>query len=567
MSLPVPDSDNLPRPAERRAFALIAALLVLAITLPYLWAWATAPAGFVYGGLLYNPDDQNVHLAWARQAADGAFFVRDSFTQESLDAQPYFFNFFTWAIGTLSRISTLPLVVWYHLARIVLAVLALWWLLRLACCWTGDARVRVLCVALAAFSSGAGWLGAVFSSITFIDRADGATATSPVMMMPEAWTFASAFIFPLYIASMALLPLILWQTTVAVRGGGTRPVLWAALGLAVLTNIHTYDAIPLGLVLLLWTAANFRRSASIGKMGARLAPAIVGLAALPPLAYQLWVFRNSAEFQQKALTPTPAPPPLDLALSFAPLLILELAGVWAARTGKIRAVMWPALLWLGAVLLCIYAPVSFARKMIEGVHLPLCFLAAAGLAALLQRLNGRALQAASVAAVAALSISSLQFVGWCIGNAADNNFSRAGAFMPPLSLAAGDFAALHALNESAEGRDGVVLALPYLSNYVPRETGRTVFAGHWAETLNYWNPETRSGKLGEVQRFYGLGHKMSEAQARAWLAANRVRFVIEGSYERALMRQLGGALPLQLPVWKRTGDAVIYRVPQASQKR
>ena len=38
------------------------------------------PDGFEYFRLLYNPDDQNVHLAWARQAAQGRFFFRDLFT-------------------------------------------------------------------------------------------------------------------------------------------------------------------------------------------------------------------------------------------------------------------------------------------------------------------------------------------------------------------------------------------------------------------------------------------------------------------------------------------------------
>jgi hypothetical protein len=171
----------------------------------------------------------------------------------------------------------------------------------------------------------------------------------------------------------------------------------------------------------------------------------------------------------------------------------------------------------------------------------------------------------SAVAVALLSISSFQFVAWCVGNAADNNRARIGAFMPPLYLATDDAAALRELEDSAEGRDGVVLSLPYLSNYIPRETGRTVYAGHWAETLNFWNPQTRAGKLGEAQHFYGVGRKLGAEEARAWLQNNRIRFVIEGSYEREWMRELHGALPLELPVWKRFGTTTIYSVPEKSQ--
>lgn len=545
--------------SEKRAFALICTLFVLAITLPYLWAWMTVPAGYVYGGLLYNPDDQNVHLAWMRQAHDGAFFFRDSFTGESLATRPLFNNVFAWAVGTLSRISTLPLLFLYHTTRIVFAALALWWLLRLVACWTTNSRIRILTIALVAFSSGAGWLAFLAPSRTFIDRAAGVTTNSPTLMMPEAWTFASVFIFPLYAVSLTLLPFVLYQTTRAVRGDGRRPLAWAFGALLILTNIHTYDALPLGLLLLTWTVMNLKVAEE--RPPAPYAPLWVSLGALPPLLYQVWVFRNSAEFQQKALTPTLAPEVLDLGLSYAPLLLLAAVGVWMARARKIDSAVWFPLLWVSAILLCIYAPVSFARKMIEGAHMPLCFLAATGLAVLLRGLSGRALQGAAVAAVAVLSVSSFQFTAWCLANAADNNFSRAGMFMPPLSLAVDDASALDLLDESGEGRDGVVLALPYLSNYVPRETGRTVYAGHWAETLNYWNNETHTGKLAEVQNFYGLGRPMTADEARTWLKKNKIRFVIEGSYEHVLMGQAHAHLPLTLPVWNHSGATVIYRVP------
>lgn len=68
---PIPATDA----RERRWLAVMIVLQLLAITLPYLWAWAITPPGYAYQGLLYNIDDQNVHLAWARQAYEGHFFI------------------------------------------------------------------------------------------------------------------------------------------------------------------------------------------------------------------------------------------------------------------------------------------------------------------------------------------------------------------------------------------------------------------------------------------------------------------------------------------------------------
>ncbi|HVF84676.1 MAG TPA: hypothetical protein VM821_01740 [Abditibacteriaceae bacterium] len=175
-------------PAERRRLLVLTAVLFLVLTLPYLWAWLLTPGDGVYSGFLYNPDDQNVHLSWARQAHDGAFFFRDLFTTESLQSgeRPLFTNLLCWAIGVLSRLTTLPLIFVYHGFRVAFALLALWWFAALCAHLTNDKRVRFTAVALAAFGGGAGFLAPLFPTRIFIDRADA----NNFPMMPEAFTFA-----------------------------------------------------------------------------------------------------------------------------------------------------------------------------------------------------------------------------------------------------------------------------------------------------------------------------------------------------------------------------------------
>jgi hypothetical protein len=219
--------------------------------------------------------------------------------------------------------------------------------------------------------------------------------------------------------------------------------------------------------------------------------------------------------------------------------------------------------WLLVTLLMIYTPVSFARKMIEGMHLPLCFLAATGLVWLLARVPSQAVRRAVAAgAVVLMCISSVRFVGWCLSNAQDNNVSRLGAMMPPLYLTEGDAAALRDLGEAPVARDRAVLCMPFLGNYVPRATGSTAFVGHWAETLHFYDPATRTGKITEVQRFYS--GRMTPAAAHAWLRANRIGYVVEGFYEKLYAKELGWSLPSRTlglkPVSERNGTTV-YEVP------
>ncbi len=112
---------------------------------------------------------------------------------------------------------------------------------------------------------------------------------------------------------------------------------------------------------------------------------------------------------------------------------------------------------------------------------------------------------------------------------------------------ASDQQALQFLEKQPRGK--VVLSLPFIGNYVPRETGQTAFAGHWAETLHFQK------KLGPVLRFYT--GQMSATEAKNWLRENHINFVLVGSYET----QLGTRLPLKLPVVYEKDGATIYAAP------
>jgi len=593
----------------------IVASCLLLLALPYLWALLIAPPGYEYGGLLYNPDDQNVHLSWARQAREGHFFLRDVMTTENLSGseKPLFNNLFTSAIGVLSLITRLPLVVVYHLLRLIFSALALWWFWLLCRELTPDRRVRLTALALAAFGGGAGWLLPLFPNRIFMDRPDVPNG----LMMPEAFTFTSALVFPLMIASVALLALVFLLTLRARANGNLRLAFTAASAAFVLSNIHTYDAIPLFAIMALWALAGFNSQAhhmsthapdatsANGQAGepqmrepqmrepqmrepqmrepqmrepqmrepqmretqterarieqarieqARwLAPLIVAGGLLPPLIYQVYVFRNSSEFRIKGSTPTPAPALVDVFLSYGPLMMLAMVGAFVVwREGRARLMV----VWAIACLILIYAPVSFARKMIEGLHLPLCFLAASGLVALVSRIKMPAARRVSIekmliaGAVGVMSVSSLQFVAWCLGNAVDNNRARISVLMPPLYLSSGDAAALRWIaSRNTTERDGAILCLPLLGNYAPRETGRNVFVGHWAETLNF------QPKLGEMTAFYK--NRMNAEQARQWLRDNRIGYVIIGKYEK----ELGATLPLDLKMLHEEGGTKVYEAP------
>ena len=595
---------------EKYFLSIVIAILLLVISLPYLWALAITPPGFRYSGLLYNPDDQNVHLAWERQAQQGHLTVKDLFSSESLQSsdKPLFINLYTLAVGTVSRVTHIPLIWMTHFFRLLFAALAMLWFYDLCRQLTASRRTRYLALLFAAFSTGVGWLLPLFPGHIFMDRPD--LANFP--MMPEAYIFTSAFIFGLNIASLALMVLVYGQLLHAEEKKSWKHAAIAAVAAFVLANIHTYDAFPMIGILAIWfvyklwqckstfiqvplfkggnrgilnvrnggklsmkpvnpeenppkspfekgdLSCQMREASSLTRRKSTFEIATVGtviIAAILPVIYQWIVFQNDMQFRLKAVTYTAAPPILDVLMSYGLVFIFAVIGIIfiCRKRGESRRALL-LLVWVGVTLMAIYLPrwlghpLSFERKMIEGMHWPLCLLAAVGLVWILEFFNYPAVQKAVVAVVIIIScVSSFQFIGWCIGNAQDNNRSRANVLMPPLYLSDGDQAAMHYLKSHGDQKEAV-LCLTYIGNYIPGQTGMTVYLGHWAETIHYEN------KLSETLQFYTL--KMTAEQAKRWLQENHIGYVLVGSYEH----QLGAALPLPLKQVFNEGGAVIYKV-------
>ncbi len=524
----------LPLPAfERRAALWILLGFLALITLPYLLAPLLLPAGLTWGGLLGSADDQSVHLMWARQARDGHFFFRDLYTTESLlsGEKPLFFNVLPALMGFLSRLTGLEVAFPYHALRIALAAWALWQFHHLAASVTAGeerfSRARIAALSLLAFTTGAAFLAGVpgFSRFLFID-----SPTGNFPLMPEAFFLLSAFAYPLNIASFGLLCLIFRL----VLENKSAPA--AFIGALLLSNIHTYDALPLLVTLALWLA--WQR-----KVAKAALAAILG--ALIPVIYQVVVFRGSAEFRLKALTITAPPDVFSMGFAFAPLLILAAFG---AKKWRDLPAMRLLLVWIVATFALVYAPTtlfSFARKMIEGVQIPLVLLAGIGLGEILARFsNAPARKLVFGATIGVLAISPALFYGWITQNTLENNASRLRVLMPPLALSGGDAGALRAIDAQPEA--GAVLCLPVLGAYVPRATGKFTYVGHWAETLN------RDAKFAQLTRFYR--GQMTPAEARDFLAKNRIRWVIEGQFERALSGETSMAKMLGLtPIYQGGG--------------
>lgn len=479
-------------------WAAAVSLVVMALTCaPYLFGWYITPPGFRYMGLLANPDEHNVYLAWMREAADGRLLFIDPFTTEPQRAG--FFHGFFLILGMAARLTHLPLVWIYHIARAISGWLLLVGVYALAAEIFDGVLTRRLAWASAAFSSGLGWLYALANPTAAVNPID----FGPGLVMPEAITFLSLLLNPLFCFSVWLM-VVLWTAYLAaVRTGSRRLAALAGVAGLVLGNAHTYNVITVWLTLaayVIFVAAARRR---LPVREASFAALIAAMAA-PFVIYQYWLFRTNYVFREKALTQTLTPAPQYLFAGYGLVLALAIPGAIAAlrRRTDSQALM---VVWaVAALLLVLFAPVSFQRKMAEGLHVPLALLAALFVGEwAAPRMRAGVASGLAVALLVATVPSNAFFVARGFRDLMNNNAAYVKSLMPPLYLRADVVKAMNWLRENTR-RDDAVLCMPLEGSYLPGVAGNTVYIGHWAETLHY------PRKLARVLWFFSLRPQVSE---------------------------------------------------------
>lgn len=552
-------------------WALTLAIVILAITwLPYLYGQAIAPPDAKFMWLIGNPDDQNAHLMWARQAADGAWRFKDLYTTESHPG--LFVNVFSLALGWTHRLTDISLHVLYQLARSVLVLGFVLVAYNFGALFFPGPRTRRLFVLLLCFSSGFGWLSMIRQWLgnnmqTFMYD------VSPTLMMPEAFTFPSLCVAPLSIAGVTLAMITIGSILQYDRVAQCRWLLIGGVSSALLVNVHTYVILPLAIACALWLAMRRLRSDLRGNLLHSFSGMFfMSLIAAPALAYQLWTFSHDPVFAAKGTTLTHLPSLLTLSLSYGLVGLLALFGIGsvvntAARHPHAESRLWLLpFAWLIAILIALHLPISFQRKMGEGLHVPLSLFAALaldrGLTAWTNTERTRSYITTLVIMLTTLSNFAfiLLNVHWLTYNNAQGTYfiKPQRLMMPPYRLPRTTLGLLRNLRDDGDDTSGV-LCSPQVGNYVPVLTGHPVFIGHWAESLYLARGEMQQlPELLPLLAFFYNG-QMSVEDQRSFLKYYRIRYVLLSAYERAIGGSEEGLSQIGVTM-TRSGDDVLYEV-------
>lgn len=548
-------------PREWGTAAGVAVAGAALLLLPYLLGHWLSPAGSIYTGLLQNVED-GTYLSAIAQGHAGAWVYRDLFTLEP--HTPVFIEGFYLFLGHVGRWLGLSVVGAWHLGLFVgdVAVFLATFLFAATFLRQRGARWMAYLLAL----GGSGWDVVRLPQAWEWTRA--AEAVPLDLKMPESHLFFSALTYPHFVAGITfillffLLLLYAWgqppgrRRRLFLLGAGA-----ANLALAVIYPflILLLAAVMGGTLLLLM----FRARRILWRQGIELTATL--LIPLPLYLYYFRAIQTSSVYRAwNAQAVTLSPHPLHYLLTYAPLLLLALAGWRAWRRMEPPAQLAFAFLWVwvGAAALLLYLPVPPQRRFVEGLQIPLATLAAYGLttAVLPWLLRARPIKALlRRPRYRPAGVRRLLLLLILLGNSVMSLYLYTGALATlaliqpyPLFRPQEEIAAMTWLRD-ASGPGDRVLASYWTGSYLPASTGDAVFVGHLYETLDF------ATRKAEAEQFFAA--TTSDAWRRRLLAENGIDYIFYGPAERNLGNFDPARAPYLHPIWQ--NELVTLYVPSA----
>ncbi|MBI4458361.1 hypothetical protein HY633_05340 [Candidatus Uhrbacteria bacterium] len=524
---------------ERRAAAVLIVLAMLLSSIPPIFALMTASAnGMAWSGMQFlSPGDISVYLSYIEQVKQGRWLFGNFYTTEPLAPV---FNIFWLAIGLFSRVLRLDALLAYHLARLALipvfgAVAYLFVAFVLP-----RARHRVFAFGLFFFSSG---VGEYFSPLFLEGRFDGSRYQWPIdLWVAESNAFLSMLYSPHFIASWTLILACFLLLLMAFESGRDREAVLAGALALLLFQFHPFHAPTLYFAPLVFAAMRVRWGASIRRL-ARPYLIFVGISS-PSVLYHYYLTHydaNAGELLANNLTLTPGLP--LVLLGFGLITLFAPIGYYIVRRVRGDHARWDFLAaWALAQFILAYSPLTFQRRLLEGLQFPLVLLAVPAMLAFGRRLESRLdLHKVVIAAFACF------FLLPSTASALVNGVGVIKTPQPSFYFDRDTRAAFAWLKEYSVA-DAVVLAMPDSGYEIAGWAGRRVYSGHWAMTID-------AGRKHEELRGF-FSNEGVAGQRRQLIDLSGADYVFWGPRER----ETGGA---PAATWKKvfeSGETAVYEI-------
>lgn len=523
------------------AAAVIAAVLLLT-SLPFIFAYASAPPERHFTGVMLNIPDHNQYFAWMRDLSH-QHLAANRLTPEP--NEPALFHLLWWVAGRVGALLGLEYAAVFGALRLLATTAFLasaYGFLRIA---VPNHLQRRLAFLIFAFGGG---LGIIWIGVKYAQGLPDAPFPFDIYTS-EPNSFFIALAFPHFGMALALIIALIGLTLYAQQRGQLRYAV-AAGGVGALIGLqHAYDLLTVGLVLGLWWLLIWWRDRRFPAFLFR-AGLIIAAFALPPAAYLSYLVLTDSTWGGKlaqfdnagAWTPGPLHLPILMGL---PLLLALLA----FRPRMLRSRDDAELLvtvWFLAHFVLAYLPLSFQIHLLLGWQAPIAVLAARAIHQVLWpwlRTRAPRLARPALAAILGLCVVTNAYIFlW--------RFYDLARHSQPYYLSQDEVAALRWLGTHTSSQD-VVLGVLEINQHVPVWSDARAYVAHWAGSLDFFT------KRANAERVVNPATPRDERQAL--LDEFAVSYVIVREQDGPREALAASAGPELVPVYKNV-TVTIYRV-------
>ncbi|MBU1148675.1 hypothetical protein KKI23_01155 [Patescibacteria group bacterium] len=482
--------QNLLRSIDRteKKFILFIIGLLLAITvIPYLAGFILAGDDQVFTGINYlTPGDIPVYYSYLEQAKSGQVLFQNLFTGEN--QSPHLFNPLWLVGGVIASLFSLSSVITFQLLRILLIPLFVWIAYLLVSYLVEDKGIRKTALVFTVFSTGISayfipWLDKIFY------RAGDYLHFPMDLWVPESNTFLTLFHNPLFILATTLLILTFLYWLLAIDRRKIKYTLFSGLACLGLVLLHPFMLVVVVAVIVVFL---FARQIIGHKFNWRewYYFLLVLLVSSPSIIYYLYLLSQHQVFQAKSGQNTNYTPVWWMIFfSYGFLIILFLINLAANRQNRQTKYLFINI-WFLVQLALLWSPLYYQRRLAEGLHLPLSYLAVLGLWVIYQRiqkLDNKSFCKQMAKQKVVLIFAFIIFFGFsnvlAVAQEFKNYLIKDRYYVYQSSEAFGLYDWLKANTNSS----AVILAPAYQHNLIPGFTGRFSYWGHGVETLDFLN--------------------------------------------------------------------------------
>jgi len=352
--------------------AIVSILIILFTSLPYVYGYLVSPKNTYFlpvSGI--NQGDYANYFSYIEQTKDGHLLFEDLYTTET---QPRaILNLFFLGLGLIAKFFSLSAVAIFQISRIILIPIFVFIYYLFISLLFKEKLKRQFGLFFTCFSAGVGCLLSLFFTFSGLQ--------APIdLWVPEAFTFVSLYLNPLFIFSLILIVSIFLLTLLVEKNASYKYSFLAGISGLILFQIHPYNIPLICLTLFIfWILSSLIKKHIDWHIFKHCL--IFALISSPSIVYYFWLstshFITIERFAQaSSLIYTPSI--LAFILGYGFILPLSLIGIYGFL--KKKSPYFPFLIaWLITHVALLSFPIPLQRRTVEGLHLILCIFAIEGI--------------------------------------------------------------------------------------------------------------------------------------------------------------------------------------------